>query len=233
MDKDFQTSFIPKKPIIENRVVHARPVGFLTIISFFLFFSVAIASGGLYFYKKALTVNIAKMDKDLNLSKNRFEPKKITELKDLDTRLRAASTVLSKHVTISPIFELLQKVTMQTVRYTDFNYTIDDLNSKVTVKMKGQAVDYRSVALQSDIFTENKELIDPVFSNLVLDDKKGLVSFDLEFSLNSSFVNYKQALADEKLNPPSVDTSTIDELSIEQSKEPPSEPPIINEPTPN
>lgn len=197
MDQNFQTSFIPKKPIIESKVTQTRPVGLLTIFSFFIFFSVAIASGAVYFYKKTLTANIAKMDRDLNLSKNRFEPKKIAELKALDTRLRAATQVLSKHVTISPVFELLQKITMQTVRYTQFDYSIDDQNSKIVIKMAGQAVDYRSVALQSDIFTEHKELIDPVFSGLVLDDKKGTVNFSLDFSMDSSYVNYKQSVLNE------------------------------------
>jgi hypothetical protein len=52
------------------------------------------------------------------------------------------------------------------------------------------------VALQSDLFAQNKNLIDPVFSNLTLDDK-GNVDFDLEFSVDPSFINYKKVLAAE------------------------------------
>jgi hypothetical protein len=55
---------------------------------------------------------------------------------------------------------------------------------------------YRSIALQSDLFTQNKNLIDPVFSNLTLDNS-GNVLFDLEFLVDPSFVNYKQAFLTE------------------------------------
>ena len=59
--------------------------------------------------------------------------------------------------------------------------------------MSGQAIGYRSIALQADLFAKNKNLIDPVFSNLSLDDK-GNVLFDLTFSVDQSFVNYKQVV---------------------------------------
>jgi hypothetical protein len=64
------------------------------------------------------------------------------------------------------------------------------------VKMRGIAIGYRSVALQADLFTtkeEGKNFIDPVFSNLTLDDA-GNVLFDLEFALDPDFVDYKQTL---------------------------------------
>lgn len=134
------------------------------------------------------------MQSNLNLAKNRFEPSKITELQVLDRRLRDSTEILSKHIAISPIFTALQGITMKTVRYTKFSYELGaDESSKITVKMSGLAVGYKSVALQSDLFTKNKNIIDPVFSNLTLDDK-GNVLFDLEFSVDPSFVDYKQML---------------------------------------
>ncbi|MFA6524280.1 MAG: hypothetical protein WC264_02825 [Candidatus Paceibacterota bacterium] len=197
MEQNFQTSFIPKKPMIEERVTSARPVGLLTVVSIFIFFTVVIASGGLYFYKGVLEKNIVKMNSDLTLAKNRFEPAKITQLQVLDKRLSAADSILSKHIAVSPIFKALQDTTMKNVRYTKFSYEFStDKVSNVIVKMSGQAVGYRSIALQSDIFAKNKYFIDPVFSNLSLDDK-GNVLFDLEFSVDPSFVDYKQTLLSE------------------------------------
>jgi len=197
MEQDFQTSFIPKKPMIEERAVATRPVSFLTIISVFIFFTVALASGGLYFYKGIAAKNIVKMENDLNLAKNRFEHSKITQLQVLDKRLRASSLILSKHIAVSPIFEALQLITLKTVRYTKFSYDFGtDKDTRVMVKMSGQAIGYRSIALQSDLFAKNKYLVDPVFSNLLLDDK-GNVLFDLEFSVDPTFIDYKQMLLTE------------------------------------
>ena len=160
-------------------------------------FTVLLATVALYFYKGILTKNLAQMENNLNLAQNRFEPSKITELQVLDKRLRASSEILSKHIAITPIFQTLTDLTMKTVRYTKFGYSFGDENNtpnaRVIVKMSGQAIGYRSIALQSDLFTQNKNLIDPVFSNLTLDNS-GNVLFDLEFSVDPNFVDYKQML---------------------------------------
>lgn len=194
MEPNFQTSFIPKKPIIKDRVVVARPVGIFFIASLFILFTVFLATGGLYFYKGIVTKQIADMQNNLNLAENRFEPSKITELQVLDKRLNASSEILTQHISITPIFNTLEQITMKTVRYTKFSYDLGtDKNSTVNVKMSGLATGYRSVALQADLFAQDKNLINPVFSNLTLDNS-GNVLFDLDFSVDPSFVNYKQTL---------------------------------------
>ena len=195
MDQNFQTSFIPKKPIIKERAVSSRPVGPLVIISLFILFTVLVATGGLYFYKKLTAKNIESMKENLKLAQNRFEPSKITELQTLDKRLRAGNEILSAHVAVTPIFSELEKITMKTVRFLAFSYTRgEERNAPVKVEMKGQAVGYRSVALQSDLFTKNKNFIDPIFSNLTL-DQAGNVLFDLDFSIDPTFLDYKQNIA--------------------------------------
>lgn len=198
MEPNFQTSFIPKKPIVEERVTNTRSVGVFSVIAIFIFFSTLLATLGLYFYKGVLKSNISQMETDLNLAKNRFESSKIVELQVLDKRLHAASEILSHHIAVTPIFKALSAVTMKSVRFTQFDYEfVGDKEQKIVVKMKGLAVGYRSIALQSDLFSkkdEGKNFIDPVFSNLTLDDK-GNVLFDLEFSVDPSFVDYKNMLS--------------------------------------
>ena len=194
MEPNFQTSFIPKKPMIEERATAPRPIGFLTIISLFILITVLVVAGGLFFYKGIISGNLTEMSESLKVAESRYEPAKILELQVLDKRLRAADEILSSHASITPIFELLQKVTMKTVRYTKFSYnTGTEKAKKVAIKLTGTAVGYKSIALQSDIFTENKQLVDPLFSNLVLDDK-GNVLFDLEFSVDPSFIDYEQTI---------------------------------------
>src|SRR4051812_7977829 len=107
MEQNFQTSFIPKKPIVKERVVSTRPVGFILVISILILFAVVIATAGLYFYKSILTKSIVNMENTLTLAKSRFEPAKITELQTLDKRLQASTSVLSKHIAVSPIFDAL------------------------------------------------------------------------------------------------------------------------------
>ena len=194
MEQNFQTSFIPKKPILKESTAYTRPVSIFLIFSLLFLLVALLALGGLYFYKRIVIKKIAGMENTLNLAKNRFEPSKITELQIFDKRLRASSEILSKHIAITPIFNELEKITMKSVRFTKFSYNLETENKPVvSIKMSGVAIGYRSIALQSDLFAKNKNLIDPVFSNLVLDNS-GNVIFDLEFLVDPDFVNYQQTL---------------------------------------
>ncbi len=200
MDQNFQTSFIPKKSITEDRVSASHSFSFISVIAFFIFLTMLISSGGLFFYKGIMKKSIAGMENELTLAKNRFEPAKIAQLQLLDKRLRASGEVLGKHIAISPIFKVLQEVTMKSIRYTNFSYDLSpDDKSKIAVKMGGVAVGYRSVALQADLLSKKKEFIDPIFSNLTLDEK-GNVVFDLEFSVDPSFVDYEQKVEEAGVN---------------------------------
>ncbi len=193
MEQNFQTSFIPKRPIVEDRAV-AKPVSLFLIISIVIFFTMVVAFGAMYFYKATLSKNIVAMNSQLDIAKNRFEPARISELQKLDKRLRASNQVISNHIAVSPIFEALSKITLKTIRFTNFSYEFgNEQTDKILVKLTGQSVGYRAIALQADLFSKNKNFIDPVFSNLTLDEK-GNVLFDLEFSVDRSFVDYRQTL---------------------------------------
>ena len=191
--------------MIEERAVASRPTSFLTVLSIFIFATMLVATGGLYFYKQVLAQNLTKMQSELTLAQNSFEPAKITQLQVLDKRLTAATQILQSHIAVSPIFEALSQITLKSIQYTKFAYTFDPTmpGATVDVKMSGVAVGYRSIALQADLFTQNKYLIDPVFSNLSLDDK-GDVLFDLEFSVDPSFINYTQSQATGSSSAPST-----------------------------
>jgi len=214
MEPNFQTSFIPKKPIVREHATPPRSVGFFTVISVLIVFTVLVATGGLYFYKELVTKNIANMQNALSLARNRFEPAKIAELKVLDKRLAASSEILSKHIAITPIFEALQAVTMKTVQYTEFNYDFGgEGNGKILVHLSGVATSYSTLALQSDLFaTKNKNIIDPVFSNLSLNEN-GQVTFDLDFAVDPSFIDYKIMLLTQGKGNQNVDQTLEDILS--------------------
>lgn len=194
MEQNFQTSFIPKKPMVRETATPSRSISFLTIIALFVLFTVLVVTGGLYFYKSMLAKNTVTMKSNLALAKNRFEPERIKELQVLDKRLNAANQILKEHIAITPIFEALQSITMKSVRFTKFTYSFGGAeNSRINVKMSGVTLGYSSLALQSDLFANNKNFIEPVFSNLALTEN-GNVSFDLNFSVSPSFVDYKVML---------------------------------------
>jgi hypothetical protein len=195
MDKEFQTSFIPKKPLVEERASTRRPVGLLNFIVTIIFIGSIVAAGGAYAYELSLKKSVADMDAQLGLAREHFDDAAITEMQNLDKRLRASDQILSSHIMISPIFMALQSLTLKTVSYTRFDYKIntDAGKTKVEITMSGKATSYEAIALQSDSLAQNKYIKDPVFSNLNLDEK-GRVTFDLSFIVDPTFINYKDTL---------------------------------------
>lgn len=194
MDKEFQTSFIPKKNVIESpKRAGGGGGGLVNLIAFVVFLAALLSAGGAYFYKNSVSIKIDEYKISLIRAKDQFEPGAIKELQVLDKRLKAATVILNQHVAVSPIFELLQKITLPTVRYSDFSYSIDETTKIVDISMKGEAKDYNFIALQADLFSENKFIKNPIFSDFVLDQSSN-IDFNLTFSVDKSLISYESFL---------------------------------------
>lgn len=195
MDKEFQTSFIPKKPLTEDKVITERPVSIVTLLATVVFFATLVAGVGAYGYKVILTKQVKGMSESLDLAKNAFEPTLLADLQVLEKRINASQEILTNHIAVSPIFRSLQDLTLKSIRFTKFNYNLAK-DGSIEVKMSGLSPNYNyiTLALQSDVLAKNKYINNPVFSNLNLDEK-GNVTFDLAFSVDSSFVRYGSPVA--------------------------------------
>ena len=195
MDNNFQTSFIPKKPLAEDRVPVVTHTSIFSFIATLIFFGALASAAGMYFYKASLTKSISSMSAQLDTARNSFEPALITELKTLDRRITNAKTLLDRHIVVSPIFAALEESTLKSIQFTKFSYlTPADSGAPVTVHMSGRARDYASIALQSDQLATNKNIHNSIFSNLALDEKTGTVAFDLVFTVDADLVRFTNHL---------------------------------------
>ncbi len=191
MDRDSQTSFIPKKPLVEERVVRTRKVSLFNFFATLLFFASLAAAGGMYFYKSSITQNIEKMKTDLNRAKDAFEPGVIQDLETLDRRLNATQNILGDHLIVSPIFALLERSTLSSVQFTKFEYEMPtDSAGDVRISLSGLAPGYEAVALQNDAFAKESNIKNPKFSNLEL-DQKGHLTFEVEFFVDRANLSYE------------------------------------------
>jgi len=189
-----RTSFIPKKslasqeqqaPTKQRKAVY----NFFFVLSVIVFALSLLGWGLTYSYQAYLQNNIEAMKESLQKAQAAFEAALIIELKDLNSRIDASEEILNYHVASSRIFELLEQVTLESVRLTDFSYRLED--GVPTLRLQGQGRNYSSVALQSSIFADSKFIKDPVFSDFGL-DRTGNVVFSLTASVEPSFVSYKQ-----------------------------------------
>jgi hypothetical protein len=190
MDTKFQTSFIPKKAIISgtNRG-QSKPVNILLVIAVMIFLLALSLAGGVFGYKKMLISRINGMNSDLSRAKNSFEPESIKKWNRLDQRIDSATKILSAHTAVSPIFDFLENDTLATVKFENFSYSLRD-NGESSLTMTGRAKNFGSVALQSDIFGQEKYIKNPVFSNLN-PDQTGDIVFNFTSTLDPALVSYK------------------------------------------
>ena len=193
MEPTFQTTFIPKRSVAPV-TTQTKPAGWVSLFGFLatiVFIGAIVAYGVLFFYKKQLATTIADSQIGLTRQSETFDSGLVLELNDVNRRLQAADMLLERHTVITPLFKSLEDITLKSVRFTNFFFFFpSDEHPDTTVKMTGVAQGYDMVALQLDTFSRNRFLKDPIFSNLVT-DQKGDINFDLMFTVDPSFVLYK------------------------------------------
>ena len=198
MDKNFQTSFIPKKPLAEPTVIKQKVslgiFGFAGILVFVI--STALAAG-LYFYNARLVQDLADKQDQLNAARNSLESPLIDSAKTLGRRITDANEILSNHIIVSPIFQALQLNTLKSIQFNHFSYKIsEDPTAQVSINMTGIARNYTSIALESDQLAKNKDIQNPIFSGLALDNQTGNVTFALQFTVSPDLVNFTKHVGD-------------------------------------
>jgi hypothetical protein len=196
MDQNFQTSFIPKRPLMEDRVERPKTVSMFLFFATILLIASVIGAAFVYFYKTSLTNQVTQMRSDLQKAESAFEGDFIQQLQVTDKRINAANEVLSNHVTISPVLSALGAATLKSIQFTKFSYAVTGTGptAQVTVMMSGISQSYTAIALESAQLTGNKYIKNPIFSNLAL-NQQGQVLFDLTFSVDPQYVLYGQMLA--------------------------------------
>jgi hypothetical protein len=195
MDQQFQTSFIPKKPVTEARAPISRgsSYSFFSVISIVIVVVAVVLFGGSYFYRLTLQKQRDSVTVDIAAKTKTFDMDFLKEVTMLDKRIKASNEVLAKHTLVSPVFNKLSQLSLKTIQCTKFEMS-QGSTGMVNVKMAGRAVNYAAIASESDVLTgvnttKNTYFINPIFSNLNLDDK-ARVSFDLTFSVDNALVSY-------------------------------------------
>ncbi len=189
-----QTSSAQRKPSTLSATgpaIGGRSINLFVIISIIIFFAAAVFSGSVFFYKRYLLQNITTMEEQLVAARKSFEPEFVDAASRLDRRIEAAKELFSAHLALSPLFELLEKKTLESVRFADFRWSGD--GKDVALQMSGQAKSFNAVALQSDVFGQEKYFQNPVFSNFSLNDD-GDVIFSFKTTVSNDLLLYRETI---------------------------------------
>ncbi len=206
-----QTSFIPKRSLTLPDRPAARPMNLLMVIAVAILILAALFYGGARFYQNYLEQEISqKCDETVSgdtsekkcgleaavLDKeNNLDRATILDLERLDKKLRIVGDLKDSHATAIPIFKLLEELTLPTVHYNSFSYT------PKAISIQGGAGSYEDIAVQTQVFSDDKGRIDSfLFSDLDL-DSKGEVVFKLTIVPNPNLISYLNNLSLNNLTP--------------------------------
>lgn len=194
MDPRLQSSFIPKKPILETgSSSSSSSISPFLLISIIVFIIVLALCGGIFGFNKFQEKSIGDKQAELQKAESEFPEDLITKLSRLDERIKTAFSVLDKHVAVSQVFNTLEDMTNKSVRFTEMQYIVSALNIP-SLALKGEAKSFNAVAFQSDTFSNNANIKQPLFSDIHIDDT-GNILFNVSAEINPSSILYKKLIS--------------------------------------
>jgi hypothetical protein len=204
METKFQTSFIPKKPITSSGMSHSgKAVGMsvFVAVSVLMFIASLAIAGGAYFWNQYLISAQESYKTQLVERQRQFNVELIQELKQENTKIDYAKQLLTNHLAMSGIFDIIGKMTIEKARFLSLDVTAPPASQPgdLKVTMSGYATDFSAVAFQSDILGRleqyglRKIVKNPILSNPAL-DATGAVSFSLSATIDPTSLSYENTV---------------------------------------
>ena len=106
-----QSSFIPQKTFGQT-TKKKRTASLYFIVSILLFLVSVAGSVGVFAYKKILESSIESKAISLQRAKEAFDPNLIEDLARLNNRIKSSEEILFSHVALTPVFALLEELTL-------------------------------------------------------------------------------------------------------------------------
>lgn len=194
METKFQTSFIPKKPLVpEMGQKTNEPINLFTVIGvLFLIVSLA-AAGGVYGWVKVIEKHQVSLKADIAHNRDQFGTD-IKFLERFNTKINLSRELLSNHLAVEGIFDIVSKITTSNVRFTSFDIIFPTSSKeRAVMTMKGTGTSLSVLAFQSDVFGESKYIKDPVISDFAVSDK-GDVTFSFSAGIDPSLLSFKKTI---------------------------------------
>jgi len=185
-----KTSFIPQKKLGGKIKRRRAPLGLLFVLSIILFLIALAGIIGVIVYEEILERSIESKAVSLQRAQDAFDPDLIDELRRLDNRIKSSQSILNAHISMTPFFALLEDLTLKNVRFNEFRFSLEDTSGITSLIMAGEAVDYATVVLQSDLMGQSKHLKGQIFSDVNLDEETGNIRFSLRTTLDPELISF-------------------------------------------
>lgn len=207
-----KTSFVPHEQVVKSGSSFGN---FFFKLSIFTFIASLVFAVFAYFMRVQTISSYAAYQTSFNKAKERLNSGlPIETVTEFNSRLDVASMLLSEHKSLTPVFNLLEKITLTNVQFTSFSYKEVGNSGKNVVTLQGRAPNYKTVAEQSEQFSQNQEakryFTGLVFTNLDFGpkEKRNDVNFEVTFSVEPELLEYSRTVADTGTNNTDTNSAT-------------------------
>jgi hypothetical protein len=213
MEPKFQTSFIPKKtptPIggFGGQKAVRQGTSIYLGLAVILFVVSLAATGAAYAWKQYLIGQQASYKQELADREKQFNTQLITDLKQVNVQIDTAKQLLSSHLALSQIFEVISKLTIEKVRFVSMDVTLPGAaqlampgtTNAVAVKMQGYGSNLSSVAFQSKVLSQLEQYgLRQIVKNPIISDPSleptGAVSFGFAATIDPGSLSYRESVS--------------------------------------
>ena len=203
------TSFVPRIPVSSTKSTTAQ-FDFLKIILFFslgIFITALLVSGGIFLYQRSLEGQLVQKQIQLQKIEKTLNQSNVYSFVYLRDQLSSAQILLDKHLTLSRVFNLLEKLTVKKLSYINLKINIPK-GKPATLEVEGVAANFAVLAAQAASLKKNKLLTNTVFSGFSL-KRNGTVGFTLNATLSNTIVqNFSAVVSVASSTPATLATTT-------------------------
>jgi len=193
MPEDFNKNFIPKKRVDPKRaglrIYHT--VDTLTAVAVILFSTTVFVVLGLYGSAFVIEKQTRALQSEVSKLSGNFNSLEVSELVFLDKKVSAATQIINRHTSLTDIRNFLKDHTQSKVQVISyiFEETEEDQKKSQTIVIKGEALNYNTLANQQNIFMSNESVQSVVFS-AIKPTEIGTIEFIATLNLKETIFSY-------------------------------------------
>lgn len=180
------TSFVPKQPVRTGAQFSRSGSSVFLLIALVILGIAILGAGGVFGYERYLISVRNTKSEEVKKAQEAIDSTTVEDFIRTRNRFGAAVGLLGSHVAVSNFFDLLESITLQTVRFSSLSFTLTDDRS-AEIAMAGTARTFNALAAQSSVFAGEKRVKRAIFSDIKVNPDK-TVSFSLDADLDSKLL---------------------------------------------
>jgi hypothetical protein len=170
-------------------------------IAVLLFVVSLIGVGGAYLWKQYLISAQENYKQTLIEREKQFNIDQIEQLKQVNVQIDTAKKLLRDHLSVSQIFQIISKFTIESVRFLSLDLTAAATpGNDLKIAMTGYGTSFSAIAFQSDVLGSLEQyglhniVKNPILSNPAL-NQSGTVSFGFSASVDPANISYESLIS--------------------------------------